>query len=54
MTHEDITDEERARTGISERMLRLSVGIEAADDIMGDLDTALQEAVKDVPALGNF
>lgn len=46
MTHEDISDEERARTGITERMLRLSVGIEAADDIMSDLDTALGEAAR--------
>lgn len=45
MTHEDITDEERARTGITERMLRLSGGIEAADDIMIDLGTALGKAV---------
>lgn len=54
MTHEDITENERARTGITDRMLRLSVGIEAAEDIIEDLDTALQEAVKNESDIGSI
>ncbi len=41
MTHSTYTPEERARHGISEGLIRLSVGLEDIDDIMADLDHAL-------------
>jgi cystathionine beta-lyase/cystathionine gamma-synthase len=41
-THADIPEEERERKGINDRLLRLSVGIEDAGDIIGDLENALQ------------
>jgi len=40
-THADIPEEVRLQLGISERLLRLSVGIEHAADIIADLDQAL-------------
>lgn len=40
-THTDIPAEMRERLGLSDCLLRLSVGIENADDIIGDLDRAL-------------
>jgi methionine-gamma-lyase len=40
-THSGLTPAERADLGIGEGMVRLSVGIEAADDILADLDQAL-------------
>lgn len=40
-THADIPEAERLRLGICERLLRLSVGIESADDIIADLEQAL-------------
>jgi len=40
-THADIPVEERLRLGICERLLRLSVGIESACDIIADLEQAL-------------
>lgn len=40
-THGGLTAEERARAGISDALLRLSVGIEDAADLLGDLDQAL-------------
>jgi cystathionine gamma-synthase len=42
-THGDIPAEMRERLGISDRLLRLSVGIEAADDLIADLEQALEE-----------
>lgn len=36
-----LTPEERARRGISDAMLRLSVGLEDADDLIADLTQAL-------------
>jgi cystathionine beta-lyase/cystathionine gamma-synthase len=33
--------EERERRGITDTLLRLSVGIEGADDLIADLDQAL-------------
>lgn len=42
MTHTDIPDEEKKKIGISESLIRLSVGVERAEDIIQDLDQALQ------------
>lgn len=41
-THADIPADERARLGISNLLLRLSVGIEDAEDIIEDIDSALK------------
>lgn len=40
-THRQLNAEELAKAGVSEDMLRLSVGIEHIDDLMADLDQAL-------------
>lgn len=40
-THADIPPEVRERLGVDDRLLRLSVGIEAVDDLIGDLEQAL-------------
>ena len=40
-THESIPEERRQELGITETFLRMSVGIENADDIIRDLDRAL-------------
>lgn len=41
-THADVKLEERLARGIDECLLRLSVGIENIDDLIGDLNTALR------------
>ena len=41
MTHSSMTAEARAAAGISDSLLRLSVGIERADDLVADLERAL-------------
>lgn len=46
MTHSPYTPEERAEAGISDGLVRLSVGLESADDIIADLDHALNLIVK--------
>ena len=43
-THQRLTPEERSEMGISEGLVRLSVGLEDADDIKEDLDRALAKA----------
>jgi cystathionine beta-lyase/cystathionine gamma-synthase len=40
-SHRSLTSEERARIGIPDNLLRLSVGIEAVEDILADLEGAL-------------
>ena len=40
-THQRLSDEERAALGITNGMVRLSVGLEDADDLIEDLDRAL-------------
>jgi cystathionine beta-lyase/cystathionine gamma-synthase len=41
-SHAMIPAEERARTGVTEQLIRLSVGIENADDLIADLEHALE------------
>jgi len=41
MTHASVPEKERAKLGIDDRLIRLSVGIEALDDLIADLDRAL-------------
>jgi cystathionine gamma-lyase len=41
MTHASIPAEERKKIGITDSLIRLSVGIEDAEDIIGDLEQAL-------------
>jgi methionine-gamma-lyase len=43
MTHSTYTPEERAEHGIAEGLVRLSVGLETADDLIDDLMTALSQ-----------
>jgi len=43
-THQQLTKEERAASGVSEDLIRVSVGIEHVDDIIADFDAALSEA----------
>ena len=40
-THADIPEKDREARGIGNRLLRLSVGLEAADDLIEDLNKAL-------------
>jgi methionine-gamma-lyase len=42
MTHSDVEPAERAEMGISEQLVRLSVGIEHSDDLLADLEQALE------------
>jgi cystathionine beta-lyase/cystathionine gamma-synthase len=41
-SHRGLTVEERARVGIPDGLVRLSTGIESADDILADLESALE------------
>ncbi|THD75271.1 MAG: cystathionine gamma-synthase [Phenylobacterium sp.] len=41
MTHASIPAETRARIGIADSLIRLSVGVEAAEDLIADLEQAL-------------
>lgn len=41
MTHASIPREERIKNGLTDSLIRLSVGIEDADDLIGDLKMAI-------------
>ena len=45
MTHASIPREERIKNGLSDTLIRLSVGIEDADDLIADLEHAIQAAI---------
>ena len=44
MTHASMTPEQQAAAGITDALLRLSVGIEAAEDLVADLARGLERA----------
>jgi cystathionine beta-lyase/cystathionine gamma-synthase len=44
MTHSKLTKEARESAGITDGLVRLSVGIEDVEDIIADLDHALAQA----------
>src|SRR5690606_29689733 len=50
MTHAAMTPEARAKAGISDGLLRLSVGIEAEADLVADVAAALAAAEAAIPA----
>lgn len=43
MTHSPYTSEERLEAGIKDNLVRLAVGLENAEDIIADLDAALNK-----------
>ena len=43
-THQQLTAEEQAATGVSEDFIRLSVGLEDVEDLQADIDRALKKA----------
>jgi O-acetylhomoserine (thiol)-lyase len=43
-THRQLSDEEKKIAGVTDDMVRLSVGLEDIDDILWDLDQALEAA----------
>lgn len=44
MTHADLTKEEKAKLNIGDNLLRLSIGVENVDDLIEDLEQALEYA----------
>ncbi len=46
MTHASVSAEERATLGITDNLIRLSVGLEDVGDLIADLDQALRAAVR--------
>merc|ERR1712176_737353 len=42
-THRQLTDEQRAGAGAGDDVIRLSIGLESADDLIADLDFALAQ-----------
>ena len=42
VTHHEVPEDVREKLGINDRLIRLSVGIEDPDDIIADLEQALQ------------
>lgn len=45
-THQQLTAEERISSGVSEDLIRVSVGLEHIDDIIEDFETAIDKATK--------
>ena len=46
MTHASIEEKERVALGVTDNLIRISVGLENVEDIIADLDQALKAAVQ--------
>jgi len=44
MTHASVPEDQRKVLGISDSLIRLSVGLEDVEDLIADLDQALKKA----------
>ncbi|MCX7841887.1 MAG: homocysteine synthase [Clostridia bacterium] len=44
-THQQLSEEEQRRAGVTPDMIRLSIGIEDAEDLIYDLDQAMKKAI---------
>jgi O-acetylhomoserine (thiol)-lyase len=51
-THRQMSAEEQRKAGVTPEMIRLSIGIEHSDDIIADLDQALDRAASHLRSLG--
>jgi O-acetylhomoserine (thiol)-lyase len=43
-THRQLSEDEQRAAGVTPEMIRLSVGLEALDDILWDLDQAMEKS----------
>jgi cystathionine beta-lyase/cystathionine gamma-synthase len=41
MTHSDVAPDDRLAIGITDKLIRMSIGLEHPDDLIADLDQAL-------------
>ncbi|MBA2454367.1 MAG: PLP-dependent transferase, partial [Chloroflexia bacterium] len=41
MTHADVSKSDQAAIGLTDKLVRMSIGIEHPDDLIADLDQAL-------------
>ena len=49
MTHASVPEEQRKILGIDDTLIRLSVGIESCQDLINDLDSALNASLASLP-----
>lgn len=52
MTHSSVPEEERLHMGISDSLLRLSVGLEHADDLIQDMESAFMKLEQQLDKIG--
>jgi O-acetylhomoserine (thiol)-lyase len=53
-THSQLEPEEQAETGVTDDLIRLSVGLEHVDDLIADLSQALEAATAEAPSEGSL
>ena len=46
-THRQLNEEEQIAAGVTPDMIRISVGLESVDDILWDIDQALEKSQRD-------
>lgn len=52
-THEQLSDEEKTNSGVTEDLIRISVGTEHIDDIIADFEQSFAAAATKPEAKGN-
>src|SRR5699024_2823214 len=52
-THQQLNAEDLKKSGVSEELVRLSIGLEKADDIIRELDKAISLATGEAPTIND-
>src|SRR5699024_2144304 len=50
-THQQLSTEDLKKSGVAEELIRLSIGIETVDDVLKDLDQAIEKATDEEPTI---
>ncbi|WP_085993960.1 PLP-dependent aspartate aminotransferase family protein [Oceanobacillus senegalensis] len=50
-THQQLGEEDLKKSGVTEELVRLSIGLESTDDILADLDQAIAKATGEAPVI---
>ena len=53
MTHKSIPTEKRRAAGVTDSLIRLSIGLEDVEDLIADLDKSLKKYKNILPSLGD-
>lgn len=50
-THQQLSDKDLVKSGVTEELVRLAIGLESTEDTLADLDQAIAKATGEAPTI---